>query len=309
MFKNSRSVAGLLSLALCAGLTLRTSFTAQAQREAEVANPNQAQPQASKNEWTPKKLAAEKWLLHELHQQQLAALPAGEYPRLAADIVLQDVNDISVIQNSNLIARQPNNFDLNGRTLNFTPAGRGYVISNVGSAFDSNLGSKLDLANAPAVNPKAGSQAGDDAYLGQDLGFSFPLFGDGYTIVAIASNGSLTFRNAGTVTDGFNQSTVASESLIDLRTGPPRLAPYWHDLDARPAVTQGANGVYVRRDADRVVITWNNIPDFPNDAQRDKGVHRFQVVLFRDGRISFNYASVQLTSKALVGLSPGGALN
>lgn len=301
MFKYSRSVVGLLCLACCAGLVALNSFTIQAQRKGDTPN--------SKQEWTPEKLAAEKWLLHEVHQQQLAVLSDDERQRLAANIVVQDVNDISVIQNSNLIARQPNNFDLNGRTLNFAPAGRGYSISNVGSAFDNNLGSKLDLANAPAVNPKSGSQAGDDAYLGQDLGFSFPLFGDGYTMVAIASNGSLTFRNAGTVTDGFNQSTVATGSLIDLRTGPPRLAPYWHDLDARPVATQGANGIYLRRETDRVVITWNNIRDFPNDTQRDKGVHRFQVVLFRDGRISFNYDTVQLTSKALVGLSPGSALN
>lgn len=301
MFKYSRGVVVSLCLVVGTGLAALNSFTALAQREGHEPNPKQ--------EWTPEKLAAEKWLLHELHERQLAELTDGERQRLAADIVVEDVNDISIIQNSNLIARQPNNFDLNGRTLNFVPSGRGYVISNVGSAFDNNLGSKLDLANAPAVNPKSASQPGDDAYVGQDLGFSFPLFGDGYTIVAISSNGSLTFRNAGTVTESFNSSAVSNESLIDLRTGPPRLAPYWHDLDARPVSTQGANGVYFRRDADRAVITWNNIRDFPNDIQRDKGVHRFQVVIFRDGRISFNYDSVQLTSKALVGLSPGGALN
>ncbi|MBI1765222.1 MAG: hypothetical protein HYR56_27735 [Acidobacteria bacterium] len=301
MLKYSRGVVGLLCLASCVGWAAFNTGTAQAQREPEETTPKQ--------QWTPEKLAAEKWLLHEWHEQQLAALPDDERQRLAADIILQDVSDISVIQNSNLIARQPNNFDLNGRTLNFAPAGRGYVISNVGLAFDNNLGSKLDLVAAPAVNPKPGAQPGDDAYVGQDLGFSFPLFGDGYTIVAIASNGSLTFRNAGAVTEGFNLASVASETLIDLRTGPPRLAPYWHDLDGRPASTPGTNGVYFRRETDRAVITWNNIRDFPNDPQRDKGVQRFQVIIFRDGRISFNYDTVQLTSKALVGLTPGAAFN
>ena len=301
MFKYSRGVIGLLCLAVCAGLAAHHSRNVQAQRAGDEPRPKQ--------EWTPEKLAAEKWLLHEMNEQQLTALPQAEHERLTAGIVVQDVNDISVIQNSNLIARQPNNFDLNGRTLNFAPAGRGYVISNVGSAFDNNLGGKLNLANAPAVNPKPGSQPGDDAYIGQELGFSFPLFGDNYTIVAISSNGSLTFRNAGAVTDGFSSSSVSSESLIDLRTGPPRLAPYWHDLDARPVSITGSNGVYFRRDADRAVITWNNIRDFPNDPQRDKGVHRFQAVIFRDGRVSFNYDTVQLTSKALVGLSPGAAFN
>ena len=299
MLMRGITLAGLLSLAFCSGLV---SFTTAAQSELLQAEP-------AKQEWTPEKLAQEKWLLHAAHEQQLAELLAAERAALEANVVAADIGDIAVIQNSNLIARQPNNFDLNGRTLNFTPVGRGYTISNTALAFDNNLGAKLDLTTAPAINPKGGAQPGDDAYITQDLGFNFPLFGDGYTAVCIASNGSLAFRNGGLPTDVFSQATVASESLIDLRSGPPRLAPYWHDLDARASVTQGSNGVYFRRDADRVVITWNNIRDFPNDPARDKGVHRFQAVLFRDGRVSFNYDTVQLTTKALVGLSPGGAFN
>jgi uncharacterized protein (TIGR03437 family) len=263
----------------------------------------------SKQSQTPEELAEERWLLHQWHQQQLSELPAAEQQRLAADTVMQDINDISVIQNSSLISRQPNNFDLNGRSLVFTPAGRGYTVSNTALAFDSNLGSKLNLTTAPAINPKTNAEPGDDAYLAQDLGFNFPLFGDSYAIVCISSNGSLVFRNAGTVTDLFNLSAVSHESLLELRAGSPRLAPYWHDLDARAVATPGANGIYLRRETDRVVVTWNNIRDFINDPGRDTGVHRFQVVLFRDGRISFNYDSVQLTSKALVGLSPGTTLN
>src|SRR5262249_27156156 len=37
----------------------------------------------------------------------------------------------------------------------------------------------------------------------------------------------------------------------------------------------------------------------------DNGIHRFQVTLFNTGRIAFTYASVQLTSMALVGITAG----
>ena len=304
MLNRSSGVYGLLFVLLGLALNTQPAFYATAQSGTES-----PETSTGKQTWTAEKLAREKWLLHEWHEQELAALTETEQAQLAAEIQAQDINDISVIQNSSLIARQPNNFDLNGRSLIFTPAGRGYTVSNSALAFDSNLGTKLNLTTAPAVNPKTSAEPGDDAYIPQDLGFSFPLFGDGYTTVCIASNGSMTLRNGGIVLDSFNLSTAASESLIDLRTGPPRLAPYWHDLDARAASTPGSNGIYFRRETDRAVITWNNIRDFPNEPQRDRGVHRFQVVIFRDGRINFNYDTVQLTSKALVGLSPGQALN
>jgi uncharacterized protein (TIGR03437 family) len=299
----SKGFFGLLLIALCAINIAFSSFPAAAQRE-----PAGPSVQTAKQDWTPEKLAQEKWLLHELHEQQLAALSVTEKQQLAADVVVQDINDLSVIQNTNLISRQPNNFDLNGRTLAFTPAGRGYTVSNSAVTFDGNLGTKLNLASAPAINPKTNAEPGDDAYLAQDLGFNFPMFGDNYAIVCISSNGSVIFRNAGVVTDLFNLSAISHESLIELRGGPPRLAPFWHDLDARPVATPGANGIYFRRADDRVVITWNNIRDFPTDPQRDTGVQRFQLVLFRDGRISFNYDTLQLTSKAMIGVSPGTTL-
>src|SRR5262249_54716060 len=99
------------------------------------------------------------------------------------------------------------------------------------------------------------------------------------------------------------------ESLADFQQGLPRIAPYWHDLDARAATTSGPNGIFLRKDSDRVVITWNNIRDFPNDPSVDTGVHRFQVTLFNTGRITFTYNSAQLNSKALAGITPGNSAN
>src|SRR5262249_48828419 len=69
--------------------------------------------------------------------------------------------------------------------------------------------------------------------------------------------------------------------------------------------TTGANGIYFRRDNDRVMVTWNNIRDFPNDPTIPIGTHRFQVTIFNNGRIVFTYNTAQLTTTAIAGISPG----
>src|SRR5262245_313328 len=117
MFHCSRSVTGLLLIVLCAGIGALSFTRCSAQGDAKP----------TKTELTPEQLAQEKFLLHQWHEQQLAGLPASELSKLA-ETTEQDINDISVLQNSSLIARQPNNFDLSGRSLTFTPSGRGYLI-------------------------------------------------------------------------------------------------------------------------------------------------------------------------------------
>ncbi len=259
-------------------------------------------------------IAREAEIWHEINRRRLAESHPLGTEALTADFVNQDVNDISVIQDDGRLVTPVNLFDLNGLAVQFTPSGSGYTISAGNATFDNNLGSKLDMTVAPAVNPKIpnipGVEPGDDAYILQDLGFNFSFFGASYSGVAVSSNGNLTLRPGGVSQLDFDLGTVsAGESLAELQQGLPRIAPYWHDLDARAAIASGGNGIFLRRDNDRVVITWNNIRDFPNDASVDNGAHRFQVTLFNDGRIVFTYASAQLTSQALAGLTPGNSSN
>jgi uncharacterized protein (TIGR03437 family) len=257
-------------------------------------------------EWSGEKMAREAWARHEFHQQQRTQ--SGLESGLEATVT--DINDISVIEDDGSIVVQRNLFDLVGRTVTFTPSGSGYVVSNAAGSFDTNLGRKLDLTQAPAVNPKIpgvpGVEPGDDAYIEETLGMNFNFYGTTYTKAGISSNGNITFRATGVGDQFYSDSTVdAGESLATLQAALPRIAPYWHDLDARAATTAGTTGIYIRTGSDPVVITWNNIRDFPNDVTTDTGVHRFQLKLFQDGRIQFVYDAVQLTSEALVGISPG----
>src|SRR5215813_10578587 len=179
---------------------------------------------------------AEVW--HEINRRRLAQSHALGAEALTADFINQDVNDISVIQDDGRVVTSANPFDLSGRAVQFTPSGSGYTITNAAAAFDNNIGTKLDLTVAPAVNPKIAIdpnvEPGDDAYILKDFGFNFNFFGASFSSVAISSNGNLTFRPASISQDAFDQGAVSSiASLGEFQRGLPRIAPYWHDLDAR----------------------------------------------------------------------------
>ncbi len=255
-------------------------------------------------------------LRHEINKQQYAAGHEGAESTFLTSINSTDINDLSVLQDDGRLVIQPNFFDLNNRAVLFTPSGSGYTVSGPSVAFDTSLGNKLDLTIAPAVNPKpAPVEPGDDAYLIQDLGFSFAFYGVTYSSIAVTSNGSLVFRPAGMDDATFNEAagssngSTAGASLADLLKPVPRIAPLWHDLDARASVTLGASGVYLRKASDRFVVTWNQIRDYPNDPTVDNGIHTFQVTLFNDGRMLFNYSSATLISDITTGISPGNADN
>ncbi len=257
--------------------------------------------------WSSEERARELDIWHDLNRMRLAQThrlgPAG----IGVDAVVTDFDDISVIQDDGTLTISENFFDLNGRAVAALPSGSSYVITSSPAGFDASLGAKLDLTRPPAFNGTV-AEPGDDAYILQELGFSFSFYGVSYSMVAVTSNGNLTFRPSGVTDAFFNTNSIDSgESLSDLQMTLPRIAPYWNDLDARASATQGESGVYFRRDGDRAVITWNNVRDFPNDPNNDIGVHRFQVTLFNDGRIVFTYATAQLTQTALAGISPGNS--
>lgn len=259
---------------------------------------------------TREQLAREAWVWHKANKQRLAETHPDGAEALKTQVTSADVSGIAVIQGDSRLITSANAFDLVGFEIRFTPSGNGYAITSAGAPFDTNFGSKLDLTAAPAVNPKPQADPGDDGFISESIGFSFPYFGKSYSNVGISSNGNLIFDPGNISTGALNDGAVSSiASLSEFQQGLPRIAPYWHDLDAQASQTTGNKGVYLRRDANRILVTWNDIRDFPNDPLTDTGVHRFQVSLFNDGRIVFSYSLIQMTSQALVGISPGGTQN
>jgi uncharacterized protein (TIGR03437 family) len=241
------------------------------------------------------------------HQNQLRKNPALARAATAPRRAVTDFGDVAVVAaDSTTLIRNP--WVLNGEAVQITPRGNGYSVERISLAFDSNLGTKLDLVNG--VNPRSFPEPGDDAYVLRDLGFTFPFYGVTYTSVAISSNGNALFQPAGMPQAVFDDFAVhPTESLFELQDGPPRIAPFWHDLDGRAAATTGSRGVYFRAGPDNVLITWNRMLDFPNDPSRDFGEYSFQLVLYSDGRIQFVFRSIALTSTGLTGISPGAAVN
>jgi hypothetical protein len=116
----------------------------------------------------------EAWVWHKANKQRLKETHQYGEQALTTGIINNDINDISVIEGDSRLIIDANQFDLAGFQVQFTPSGAGYTISTTGAPFDTNLGTELNMTVAPAVNPKAEAEAGDDAYIPQDIGFSFP---------------------------------------------------------------------------------------------------------------------------------------
>jgi hypothetical protein len=205
-----------------------------------------------------------------------------------------DIGHIAVIETDPTILQPGELFDLNNQTITFTPrAVGGYTISAGPLNFDTNLGTNLGL--------------GDDAFVQQNLAFTFPFFGVDRTSIFINSNGNLTFGSGSTFTH-FNAGgsvnslgTNVAAILDRIAASPGRIAVLWQDWN--PAA---GGGVFARSLADRLVITWNAVPLFGTTTTAT-----FQVILFNSGVIQMNYQSVTTTPGGgyLVGVSPGSSID
>ncbi|MFQ5802402.1 MAG: choice-of-anchor D domain-containing protein [Candidatus Methylomirabilales bacterium] len=202
-----------------------------------------------------------------------------------------DVGDIAVIETDASILQPGELFDLDNRTLTFTPkSGGGYTVSVAALSFDTDLGINLAL--------------GDDASASQALSFTFPFFGVNRTTAFINSNGYLSFGSASSFIHFNGQSGGGVSTLGDASTvlnrmsgGFQRIAVLWQDWN--PAA---GGGVFANSLSDRLIVTWNDVPLFGTSTTAT-----FQVVLFSSGVIQMSYQTVTTTPGGgyLVGISPG----
>lgn len=134
--------------------------------------------------------------------------------------------------------------------------------------------------------------AGDDESLGPfALAFPFPFYDEVHEEVWISSNGFLSF--------GGPAVSHQNQGIPDPAAPDGLVAPFWDDLD--PAL---GGALRVLSTADRFVVEFAEVPHF-GDAGT---VETFQVALFADGEIRFQYAAVGDDGGCTVGLEdPGGA--
>jgi hypothetical protein len=168
-----------------------------------------------------------------------------------------------------------NMFDLDHRTLRFTPEGRGYRVANGKLDWDSDFGPELNQPNANLH------------------GFAFPFSGKTWDTVHVGVTGSLGFGGAVTI-GRFDQLQEAARTLIN---GLPSVCVFM-----KPRMSGRR---YFKELADRAVITWDVTEPYGGiqDFTWTPTVNRFQAVLHKDGAIDMSYD--QLAARdAIVGIYP-----
>jgi len=128
---------------------------------------------------------------------------------------------------------------------------------------------------------------GDDANHGPfNLGFDFPFYDQVYDVVRVCTNGWLSFID--TDTEYTNQGIPNSSSPNAL------LCPFWDDLNPSTGGT-----IYYLADAanQRFIVQWEGVPHYYAD-----GAEYFQVILYADGTIVYQYETVYDGTSATVGI-------
>lgn len=192
----------------------------------------------------------------------------------------RDIGQIAIVEDRDGIVARPNEFNLDGQTLRFTPSGLGYRYSVEDGGYD---------ASAAAGAAPVAALDDDDSRL-VPLPFAFPFFGAIYREFHLNSDGNLTFAAPDTAS--------TDRSLGRMTAGPPRVSPLFDDLN--PAAQAG--GVRVLTEPGRVVVSWVDVPEWAPSGTGPR--QTFQVSIYPDGRIAFSYAGVR-PSSAVVGIAPG----
>ena len=122
--------------------------------------------------------------------------------------------------------------------------------------------------------------------------FSFPFQGTRWSSVWVNGNGNLTF-GAG--------DADFSESVPELLSGPPRIAPLWDDLSPSNFFTGAMQGLVIAEEKlGKLLVHFVSVPEFLTT-----GTNYFTVKLDHRGGIKFDYGATN-RSDAIVGVTQGG---
>lgn len=177
-----------------------------------------------------------------------------------------------------------NPFDLDKRTLRFTPGGAGFRAENIPIQWDTARGNAIQ-GNAVRLTK-----------------FSFPFSGKNWDTLQVQAVGIIGFGG------GYNE--LGFDRFVPMQTAGAKMVNRIPVIAAFMKLRM--NGTrYVSELADRVIITWD--VSEPTSGQQDvtftRTPHHFQAVLHRDGRIDLSYQ--EMTARdGVVGVfavPPGGA--
>ena len=207
----------------------------------------------------------------------------------SASTQTSSINEIWVTADNQILvelaldeASRPNVFDLNERTLVFTPDGRGGYSREVRA---------LEREEEIGEEVEYGDDSGAEILL---EGFDFPFAGRRWDSFHLGSPGVVTFGRPFTYTDSHHDLTM--ERIANEFTSGPTISALYKP---RRYGTQ-----HIARRTGRIVITWLSweTSSWAHGVQPEKPV-RFQTVLEADGKIRFNYIDVPFED-GIVGLFP-----
>ncbi len=168
-------------------------------------------------------------------------------------------------------------YDLTGLSLTFVP----------NNSFDFYVSCAVPVTQLP-TDPAGGSPItlsdDDNEPVNIANGDAVLLYGESYTTVYVGSNGYVTF---GTGDNDYTESLADHFSL-------PRISALYDDLNPASGGT-----VSSRQLGDRMVVTWENVPEFGASAP-----NTFQIEMFFDGTITITGLTIA-SGDSVVGLSAG----
>ena len=182
-------------------------------------------------------------------------------------------------------ATRPNLFDLNGRTLVFTPDGQGRYLREVRALEWEEESGEAVTGYRPVIMLE---------------NFDFPFAGQRWDSFYLGPPGVLTF--GGPFNYSIPRLDITIQEIANEFISTPTISvlykPHQSDVYAR----------HVVRRTDRIVVTWITVePIFYVHGVRPEKPARFQTVLSADGSIKFSYIDVPF-GNGIVGLFQGGSL-
>jgi hypothetical protein len=200
-------------------------------------------------------------------------------PRSAGQARAQrDVGDVAVLQDTGDIVMKANALDLGDVGLRLTAnTGGGFDVARIAYGFRRQFGTRLSL--------------GDDDASDVTLPFAFPYFSQRYDHVFVNSDGNLTLASSDTAS--------TERSVGRFLSGPPRIAPFFADLDP-----SRSGSVLAYSDPDLLTVTWCAVPEFGLTTTAT-----VQATLLRNGAIELQVSKRTTARSAIVGASPGATVD
>ena len=224
---------------------------------------------------------------------QLDAFPAGSARTSAIDGISTTADDQILVELMPEDTTPANLFDLNERTLVFTPDGEGGYSREVQSlAWEEHLGAEV----------------ADGALIALES-FTFDFAGQSWDSFHVSRHGLLTFGEPFTYVHLYSKNRFATmDKIADVFVDTPTISPLYKPLlgDFVDSPIRGREHIvqHVARWPDRVVVTWiTTVPFFYVHGVPPEKPARFQAILRADGSIRFNYSDVAL-GDGIVGLFP-----